>query len=454
MTPGKGEEKDDHHDATDDDDQFDRPGRRRENTFIAGETVVIQQGFLDIETIEVLRGPQGTFVGQASTGGAVAINSARPNFDGVNGWVEARMGDYADTMLSGAVNVPLTENISLNGEANVADGGWTFPVESFGTGATTASLEPGVGRDGTDGARIHKPAGAERLAGMFTQISVPLPDDENPSPALRYWWKGSKEWSYYVEVGTYPGLRVAPRPFDTLLGDGTAQTATYCLPPWTHGNVVDLAFTLQGGYFADEAELVVDDVEIVSDPRCGTSTDLLDPSFDSAPNRWPGASLTYEDEPRSSIRVLNDPDRAHPPNGPGLLELRYGANDARLDAATWVWIPPAEENRGPQLVFHSNVPADPGLPVFWVLGIAASVKDLQCEEEFCPAVSLREELPRGLGWRRNTACLPPLWTERWYRFRVAVRPSEDPLELFDPPRAVLLDDFEVRLDAACPHLGP
>jgi iron complex outermembrane receptor protein len=79
---------------------------------IMGETVVIQQAFLDIDTIEVLRGPQGTFVGQASTGGAVRINSARPNFDGINGWIEGRMGDYRDYKLSGAVNLPLSENVS------------------------------------------------------------------------------------------------------------------------------------------------------------------------------------------------------------------------------------------------------------------------------------------------------------------------------------------------------
>ncbi len=79
---------------------------------IAGETVVIQQNFLDVDSIEILRGPQGTFVGQASTGGAVVINAARPNFDGINGWIETRMGDYADSKLSGAINLPLTENVS------------------------------------------------------------------------------------------------------------------------------------------------------------------------------------------------------------------------------------------------------------------------------------------------------------------------------------------------------
>ena len=55
------------------------------------ETVVLQQGFLDIATIEVLRGPQGTFVGQSSTGGAIRINAARPNFDGINGYFDAAL---------------------------------------------------------------------------------------------------------------------------------------------------------------------------------------------------------------------------------------------------------------------------------------------------------------------------------------------------------------------------
>jgi hypothetical protein len=333
----------------------------------------------------------------------------------------------------------------LNGEANVDDRGWVFDFQRSGTGATIASLEAGVGESGSDGARIHKPAGANNYGGMFTQISVPVPDEDNASPALRYWWKGSEEWEYYVELGTYPGLRTENRQFDALFGDGSEQTATYCLPPWTHGNVVDLAFTLRGINFEDEAELVVDNVEIIEDSRCGTATDLVDPSFDSAPNRWPGADVYGR---QNAVTVVNDPGRAHPP-GAGLLELRYAANDAWVQALNWVWIPPAEENRGPQLVFHSNVPANPGVPVFWVLGIAASVQDVQCEDEFCPAVTLREELPTGLDWRRNTVCLPPAWTERWYRFRVAIQPTEDPLEVFDPPRTVLLDDFEVRLDEAC-----
>ncbi|MBW1754938.1 MAG: hypothetical protein JRJ80_02080 [Deltaproteobacteria bacterium] len=337
----------------------------------------------------------------------------------------------------------------LNGDANVGEGGWVFDVESIGTGATEASLVSGVGQSGSDGARIYKPAGGDRLAGMYTQLTVPLADSL-PSPALRFWWSATRDRRYYVDLGTYPGTRIAFRPLDVLESDGEPQTSTYCLPPWIHGGVADLTFTQRGGFTEDEAELVVDRVEIISDDRCGNSADLLDPSFDSSPNRWPGVLVSIE-EPGSGVRVLNDPARAHPP-GAGLLELSYASNASRLEAQTWVWVPPSEENRGPQLVFYSNVPASPGANVFWAFGTAGAIQDLECVDEFCSGVSLTEELPPGLGWRRNAVCLPAEWAERWYRFRVAIRPSDDPFEAFDPPRTVLLDDFEVRSDESCPTL--
>lgn len=79
---------------------------------IMAETIVIQSAFLDVARVEVLRGPQGTFVGQSSTGGAVMINSVAPNFEGINGFFEAITGDYRDTKISGAINVPLSERLS------------------------------------------------------------------------------------------------------------------------------------------------------------------------------------------------------------------------------------------------------------------------------------------------------------------------------------------------------
>jgi hypothetical protein len=268
-----------------------------------------------------------------------------------------------------------------------------------------------------------------------------------PSPALRFWWKGKQEWWYDAYLGSHPGTRILGRPLGVLFGEDAPQTATYCLPPWTHGNVVDLSFVLRGGSSADEAELIVDEVEMFSDSRCGDSTDLLDPSFDSAPIEWPGVVL-WQDEPSGSVNVLDDPGRAHPP-GAGVLELRYARNDVFVEAQTWVWVPPSEGDRGPQLVFYSNVPTDPGMLVFWSLGSVTGI-DFECEEEFCPPTPLSNGLPRGGGWQRNAICLPAEWEERWYRVRIVVRPPEEPLEFFDPPRTVLLDDFSVTTDEVCP----
>jgi hypothetical protein len=388
-------------------------------------------------------------LGEAGYGGPVKFQIAATErlpdcFAAPAGMIEV---DSFEIVVAHEDNCPPPGSLA-NGEANVGEKGWVFNIEDTGAGATEASLEPDVGESGSSGARIYKPAGADKLAGMYTQLSVPLPSEEMLSPALRFWWKGSKDWWYYVGLGTYPGTRSSVRALDMLFGDGGAQTATYCLPPWTHGNVVDLSFVPRGGFFADEAELVIDNVEMISDPRCGDSVDLLDPSFDSAPNRWPGVAIRYEEEPSSSVNVLNDPGRAHPP-GSGLLELRYAHNDARFEAQHYVWVPPTEGNRGPQLVFHSNVPASPGLPVFWALG-GVGVPNLECATELCPATPLSEELPLGGGWRRNAVCLPAEWANRWYRVRVAIRPSEEPLELLDPPRTVLLDDFEVTTDESCP----
>ena len=83
------------------------------------ETIMLSEPFYDIRDVEVLRGPQGTFVGQSSTGGAVLINSADPNFNGVNGFIEALQGDYSDTKWTGAVNLPVSDTFAARIAFNV-----------------------------------------------------------------------------------------------------------------------------------------------------------------------------------------------------------------------------------------------------------------------------------------------------------------------------------------------
>lgn len=69
--------------------------------------------FYDLESVQVLKGPQGTLFGRNSTGGAVLFTSAKPK-DEFGGYVTGRIGNYSLYYAEGALNVPLvTEKILL-----------------------------------------------------------------------------------------------------------------------------------------------------------------------------------------------------------------------------------------------------------------------------------------------------------------------------------------------------
>jgi iron complex outermembrane recepter protein len=68
--------------------------------------------YYDIGSLELLRGPQGTFAGANATGGAVFITARNPDFSGINGYVFGQAGNYSDIKLQGAINLPLTDTLA------------------------------------------------------------------------------------------------------------------------------------------------------------------------------------------------------------------------------------------------------------------------------------------------------------------------------------------------------
>ena len=54
----------------------------------------LRTDFIDLERIEVLRGPQGTLFGQNSTGGTVNVINKAPSIDELKGKVDLTLGDY------------------------------------------------------------------------------------------------------------------------------------------------------------------------------------------------------------------------------------------------------------------------------------------------------------------------------------------------------------------------
>ena len=72
----------------------------------------LRTDFIDLERIEVLRGPQGTLFGQNSTGGTINVISKKPTLDEVSGKVDLTLGDYGLTKTRGAVNLPLSDTVA------------------------------------------------------------------------------------------------------------------------------------------------------------------------------------------------------------------------------------------------------------------------------------------------------------------------------------------------------
>lgn len=67
--------------------------------------------FLDVERVEVLRGPQGAFQGRNATGGAINIYSFAPS-DTMAASLEATAGNYSRYGLKGVLNIPISDKVS------------------------------------------------------------------------------------------------------------------------------------------------------------------------------------------------------------------------------------------------------------------------------------------------------------------------------------------------------
>ncbi len=82
-----------------------------DQTYISSNAAQIFQ-LLDVERVEVLRGPQGTLYGRNATGGAVNYVSRRPTLEW-DGWARAGGGSWGSTKLEGAVGGPIGDKTAF-----------------------------------------------------------------------------------------------------------------------------------------------------------------------------------------------------------------------------------------------------------------------------------------------------------------------------------------------------
>ena len=72
---------------------------------------LFEQEYLDIERVEVLRGPQGTLYGRNSTGGVVNVISAKPDLHAFSTQLKSEVGNYNTRRGSAVINIPVVEGM-------------------------------------------------------------------------------------------------------------------------------------------------------------------------------------------------------------------------------------------------------------------------------------------------------------------------------------------------------
>lgn len=87
-------------------------GVYEDGVFIATSTQRLES-FLDVERIDVLRGPQITSFGQHSYAGAINIVTNKPDFDGFHGYAEGENSLPDKTRWRLVLNVPVTDTLAI-----------------------------------------------------------------------------------------------------------------------------------------------------------------------------------------------------------------------------------------------------------------------------------------------------------------------------------------------------
>jgi iron complex outermembrane recepter protein len=79
--------------------------------------------FFDLESIQVLKGPQGTLFGRNATGGAVLYSARKPK-ETFGGYARVGAGNYGNQEFEGALNMPLSEGfaVRVSGRVQKRDG--------------------------------------------------------------------------------------------------------------------------------------------------------------------------------------------------------------------------------------------------------------------------------------------------------------------------------------------
>ena len=90
-------------------------------------------GFVDLERVEVQRGPQGTLYGRNTFGGNMSVTSAQPDLTDYFGGADLTIGDNSQVRVTGFINAALSDTVGLRvAAAYEKSNGWVKNINPAG----------------------------------------------------------------------------------------------------------------------------------------------------------------------------------------------------------------------------------------------------------------------------------------------------------------------------------
>jgi iron complex outermembrane receptor protein len=104
----------------------------------------VLSSFLDVSSVEVLRGPQGTLFGRNATVGAISLHTNDPSFSGDSGELMGELGNYGDRKIQGIGNFKVNDAIAIRAAVlGTHTDGWDH---NDADGKTYGRSNSGIGR--------------------------------------------------------------------------------------------------------------------------------------------------------------------------------------------------------------------------------------------------------------------------------------------------------------------
>lgn len=146
-------------------------------------------GYVDLDRIEVLRGPQGTLYGRNASTGVVNVVTKNPSTEKIEGYAVFEYGEYNLLREEGAINFPVSDKFAARfAFSNINREGWMI----YGSADSVGTVVRGkIGYYPSDDVSVVFSASSTRMGGVGPNTAI----------TLAYWEAGkyhnSVEWPPY-----------------------------------------------------------------------------------------------------------------------------------------------------------------------------------------------------------------------------------------------------------------